>query len=664
MRKNIFYVFGFIFVIMCFFTCSSVYASSNSVSLSLVCPKEIYPSKSVTCIVNATITGSSVALSNVKAGAENPFVTSSVSTDIKNGSVVSPGSDIRIGTVTAKASSGGGNGRIYIDLDVRFSNNYSYSSAFDDATVKIASPVNTLNSIKIDGATIQGFNKNTLNYNVSTSKSSVLISATRTTTRSTVTGTGTKSLKCGNNKYALKVKAENGSVKNYGVTVNRKCSSSATLKGITVSSGTLSPAFSENVYDYNLKLDKSTDKITITGVKSLADQKISGEVTDKVIGYGKSKVSLVVTSQTGDKKTYNINIEKVDSRDDNSLLSSLSLSAGSINFDTNTFSYETKVLYDVSKIDVVATPSVSSSKVTVTGNNNLVVGDNLITVSVVSEKNKKTDYKIKVVRLKEGETLGNNANIKNITIKGYDFPFKYDRKDYKLVINNEDKLDISVVMDDSTATYEIFGNENIKDGSVIRIVTHSSDGSSVTYTIEITKSSSSTIYFVIGGIVLLLIAICIPLFVYLKSVRKKKELLDVNGYKIDKDYEDDNGRKVIGINSTNNENVNNNVSINSGVDNNFDGNASQDVNYDFNNQVSSNYNVSDNQVNNEIPISNNMNDNSTINNVDNNINNGTEDFDSGLQDYVPNESINRCPGCGRELMGDPSECPYCKVNLK
>ena len=145
-------------------------------------------------------------------------------------------------------------------------------------------------------------------------------------------------------------------------------------------------------------------------------------------------------------------------------------------------------------------------------------------------------------------------------------------------------------------------------------------------------------------------------FCILKSVRKKKELLDVNGYKIDKDYDDDNGRKVIGINPTNRENVNNNVDINSGVSNNFDGNTMQDVNYDSNNQMNGNYSVSDNQFNNEIPISNN--------NVDNNINNGTEDFDSGLQDYVPNESINKCPGCGRELMGDPLECPYCKVKLK
>ncbi len=41
-----------------------------------------------------------------------------------------------------------------------------------------------------------------------------------------------------------------------------------------------------------------------------------------------------------------------------------------------------------------------------------------------------------------------------------------------------------------------------------------------------------------------------------------------------------------------------------------------------------------------------------------------ENFDAGLQDYVPNESVNKCPACGRELLGTLNECPYCKTKLK
>ena len=433
----------------------------------------------------------------------------------------------------------------------------------------------------------------------------------------------------------LSVRAENGKVKKYSVNVNRKCSNNAYLKGITISEGTLSPAFKEDVYDYTVNVDKNTKTITVTGIKDDAAQKITGEVTNKKLTYGKNKVSLIVTSQTGGTKTYNIVINKKDDRSSSTQLKSLTLSEGDIEFDKNVYEYETKVLYDVKNIVVTALPEDEKSKVEITGNENLKVGENIITILVKSEKGSKSEYKIKVTKLEEGATFGDNANIKNITIKGYKFPFDYNKYDYKLVINRENSLDINVVMDDESATYEIKGNENLKDGSVIEIITKSNDGSSKTYTITVTKSSYA-IYYIISGI-LVALAILIPTLVYFKSVKKKKELLDVNGYKVGKEYEEkDYSRKVISNtsdNTLNDSSINTNqISQNSGDDSNI-GNMNKLVYSSFDSIQNSN--VNDSNMTQEQVMTDNI-----------------------------NQSVNSCPNCGRELLGTPDICPYCSAKLR
>ena len=178
-------------------------------------------------------------------------------------------------------------------------------------------------------------------------------------------------------------------------------------------------------------------------------------------------------------------------------------------------------------------------------------------------------------------------------------------------------------MDDSSATYQITGNENLKDGSIIKIITKSKDGTSKTYTIAITKSSQA-IYYVIS-IVLILLIISIPLIVYLRTVKQKKENLDVNGYKIGK--EDKNvypERKIIKSKAKPNKKImpNTNQNINNKP------------------QVNKKSNITPQESQQE------------------------EDFDAGLQDYIPNESTNKCPACGRELLGTPNECPYCKTKIR
>ncbi len=68
------------------------------------------------------------------------------------------------------------------------------------------------------------FDKNTTNYSLSleNSERNITVSATAEDKKSTVTGTGTKTLQEGNNKIEITVTAENGSKKTYTINVNVK----------------------------------------------------------------------------------------------------------------------------------------------------------------------------------------------------------------------------------------------------------------------------------------------------------------------------------------------------------------------------------------------------------------------------------------------------------
>ena len=228
----------------------------------------------------------------------------------------------------------------------------------------------------------------------------------------------------------------------------------------------------------------------------------------------------------------------------NLYLSSLSLSSRNIDFDRNNFNYETKVLYDIENIEILAVPENDNVTIDIIGNKQLLVGENKIEIKLTLNNNT-TSYIIMVTRLPEGESLGNNPNIQNISIENYDIEFNPDQTQYKLVIKNENKLNIKITMEDSSSIYEITGNENLKDNSTITIKTTSVDGTEKTYTITITKSNY--LPYIIGAIILLSLLIIGLLISYLKA--NKKEYVDINGYKIGKEYTDPlTERKVISKN--------------------------------------------------------------------------------------------------------------------
>ena len=232
-------------------------------------------------------------------------------------------------------------------------------------------------------------------------------------------------------------------------------------------------------------------------------------------------------------------------KSDNNYLESITVNGEKIeSFDKTKTKYFVEVENKVKKATVKATCEDDSATVTIDGPKALEVGDNEYTISVKSESNTTKFYKVIVTRKDEEES--SNTDIKSIKIRGYHLNFDKNSKTFYLNIKKEDtELDITVNTKDKKANYDIEGNENLEDGSVVKIVVTAQNGDTDTYRIIIRKESTNIIPYVIG--VAILIIIIVIIIVFMKNKKKK-----------DNDKEDNKDKKSNGKKETiNKENKNN-----------------------------------------------------------------------------------------------------------
>lgn len=77
------------------------------------------------------------------------------------------------------------------------------------------------------------------------------------------------------------------------------------LSALTVSAGTLAPAFDPAVTEYTLSLPQGTEKLTLTATPSDSNATVQGD-GELTLQEGENTLPLVVTAENGDTKTYTI----------------------------------------------------------------------------------------------------------------------------------------------------------------------------------------------------------------------------------------------------------------------------------------------------------------------------------------------------------------------
>lgn len=250
--------------------------------------------------------------------------------------------------------------------------------------------VTTLSSLSVSNGNISpSFASGTSNYidYITNSISSITVTPTLTDPLATFTingipGTsGTASnpitLSIGSNPITMVVTAQDGITKQtYNLNVNVAPSGSTYLSDLVVSTGTLSPAFAAGTTNYNETVPNSTSSITF--IPTLNDPNstvtvngstvVSGATSQAIaLTAGANPVSIVVTDQSLNTKTYTVTVTRAASSINT--LNSISLSSGSLSptFNSGTISYTASVTNAISSITVTPTVTDANAKVTVNG---------------------------------------------------------------------------------------------------------------------------------------------------------------------------------------------------------------------------------------------------------------------------------------------------------
>ena len=198
----------------------------------------------------------------------------------------------------------------------------------------------------------------------------------------------------------------------------------------------------------------------------------------------------------------------------NNYLKSISINNNLIpNFSKSETRYHVTYEYDVSKVSFNYETEDINAIAEINGPNKLEVGDNEYTIGVTAEDGNIRYYKVLVTRKDKPVVLSNNNYLKKLKIKGYQINFKKEVKTYHLTIKSKvSKLDIYPKTDDANASYEILGNSNLKNESIIEIKVTAQNSDIRIYRIIINKKKSiNTIYIICPVLLLTLLVIMIVL---------------------------------------------------------------------------------------------------------------------------------------------------------
>ena len=165
---------------------------------------------------------------------------------------------------------------------------------------------------------------------------------------------------------SLTVSSPDGRAKIYTITLRAiTLVGDNTLKSLTVSPGTLAPAFSVATQDYTVNVASGVTEVTVSATKSDSNAILSGAVpnegraTIKLDGPGTTKaVLIIVTAPNGNSRTYTVTVIRARPSSDDAL-TDLTVTPGSLDpdFTSNILSYRVLVENDVDSVTLFATKS-------------------------------------------------------------------------------------------------------------------------------------------------------------------------------------------------------------------------------------------------------------------------------------------------------------------
>lgn len=398
------------------------------------------------------------------------------------------------------------------------------------------------------GSLSPAFKSGTTKYSVTVGSNvgSIKVNATVASGSKFVSGMGSRTvnLNYGTNTIKVQVKNSAGKVTTYTIIVTRPDGRSSvnTLSNLRVDFGTLSPAFSSNVTNYTLDVDSALTSITVSATLTDSNSKFADGFGPKTYDLqpGPNKIYVKVVSQKGEINVYNITVNRATEpsecttdTENLALLKQIDLTVDLNdltidpieNFDSKTFTYsDIKIPYKVTNLTVTPYVETEGDTYIVENADDLEVGENReIKITVTSKKcpSYSNVYTLNVQRQPE-VTLGDNAELKNITIANHDeFTFEPNVLKYNLILNKGEKqLDITYEKELETTQCDISGNEDLGYSSEVTLRCVSEDGEDIAeYVITIDGVQKGTNLFLVIVLVIIIIIILIYLVLRLLGYR-------------------------------------------------------------------------------------------------------------------------------------------------
>lgn len=238
------------------------------------------------------------------------------------------------------------------------------------------------------------------------------------------------------------------------------------------------------------------------------------------------------TSTTKKRKTTRPNITKTTTttttttipvKDSNAFLKNLTIKGYNINFYKEQLTYEIVIDKSVNKVDVEYETE-SDKAVANVRNNDPISIINPIIITVTAEDGSIKDYTINLTY----KALSNNINVKNLTIENYDIDFDNNKQNYDVVVNQDTKsLNFNIELEDENAKYEIQDNNDLVNGSVIKIRVIAENLTETTYNFNIIKETTTlpkkkNNFFTILLIFLVLGIIGVVVFKFIRNILPAK----------------------------------------------------------------------------------------------------------------------------------------------
>ena len=300
------------------------------------------------------------------------------------------------------------------------------------------------------------------------------------------------------------------------------------LKGIYINDSSIE-GFNSNTVNYEYYINDETS------IKIAAEGSNEFSVIDGVGEFAidpnveKSLFPIKVTSEDGACKIYVINVIRkdfivndIDKKIDNIVIKNDKGNNILFNFNSDVYEYNIDVDINTNYLEIkpiLDNDNVSFVKSFGEQKVNLDSGANIVIIKVQDQQGQILNYILNIT--KPIANKSDNNYIKSLIIKKYKLSFSKRVKNYTLEISsNDSSLDIIPTLESPNATYTIMGNNNLKDGSAIKIIVTAENEEKQIYTINIkVKNTNYSTNILIG---LGLIIATYLLFNKYKELNKQK----------------------------------------------------------------------------------------------------------------------------------------------